>query len=123
MMKTHATQLFSLDGQTYNASVLASDTVLDIAVLQIEDLGDKELPTLTFGDSTNLRLGETVIVIGNALAEFRNSVSTGIISGLARSITASGNSGIPERLSQVIQTDAAINPATLVDQCLIIKVK
>ena len=99
-----------LDGQTYNASVLASDTVLDIAVLQIEDLSDKELPTLTFGDSTNLRLGETVIVIGNALAEFRNSVSTGIISGLARSITASGNSGIPERLSQVIQTDAAINP-------------
>lgn len=99
-----------LDGQSYEASILARDTVLDIAVLQIENLDGKELPTLTFGDSTNLRLGETVIVIGNALAEFRNSVSTGIISGLARSITASDNSGVSERLSQVIQTDAAINP-------------
>ena len=99
-----------LDGQSYSATVIARDSVLDIAVLQIEDLEGKELPTLTFGDSTNLRLGETVVVIGNALAEFRNSVSTGIISGLARSITASDSGGISERLSQVIQTDAAINP-------------
>lgn len=99
-----------LDGKSYDASVLARDTVLDIAVLQIENLDGKELPTLSFGDSTKLRLGETVVVIGNALAEFRNSVSTGIISGLARSITASGSGGVPERLSQVIQTDAAINP-------------
>jgi S1-C subfamily serine protease len=57
-----------------------------------------------------LRLGETVVAIGNALAEFRNSVSVGVVSGLSRSITASDNFGRSEELREVIQTDAAINP-------------
>jgi len=100
------------DGTTYDVHVLAKDPVLDIAVLQV--VATEELPTdfpyVSFGDSESLRLGDEVIVIGNALAEFRNSVSVGIVSGLARNITARGNQGQVEQLERVIQTDAAINP-------------
>lgn len=98
------------NGSSYDVEVLARDQVLDIAVLQIIDTNDITFPYILFGDSTDLRLGETVIAIGNALAEFRNSVSVGVISGLARSIVASDGRGQSEQLDQVIQTDAAINP-------------
>jgi serine protease Do len=57
-----------------------------------------------------LQLGESVVAIGNALAEFRNSVSVGVVSGLGRSIVASDGMGRSETLDSVIQTDAAINP-------------
>jgi len=96
------------DDTRYNVTVLAKDTVLDIAVLIIE-APSGNLPYLQFSDDTP-RLGETVIVIGNALAEFRNSASVGIISGLSRSITARDGRGRSELLREVIQTDAAINP-------------
>jgi serine protease Do len=98
------------DDETYSVEVVAKDPILDIAVLRVVDTERKEFPYLNFGDSNALRLGDTVIVIGNALAEFRNSVSVGIVSGLARSITARGSGGMTEQLDQVIQTDAAINP-------------
>src|SRR3989338_7635721 len=63
------------------------------------------------GDSRTLLLGQTVIAIGNALGEFQSSVSTGVVSGLSRLITAiSDMSGHQERLRGLIQTDAAINP-------------
>lgn len=98
------------DGTSYEVSVLARDPQLDIAILKMAEAPDEKLPFLRFGDSTTLKLGETVIAIGNALAEFRNSVSVGVVSGLARSITASDGMGRSEHLDQVIQTDAAINP-------------
>ena len=99
------------DNTTYDVEVLANDPQLDIAVLKINNLpAEEKLVYLSFGDSENLRLGQTVIAIGNALAEFRNSVSVGVVSGLARSITATDNFGRTENLDQVIQTDAAINP-------------
>jgi len=99
------------DGTDYQAKVKAIDTNIDLAVLQIvDDLSDKKLPYLTFGNSDKLRLGETVIAIGNALAKFRNSVSVGVVSGLSRSIVASDEIGNRESISNVIQTDAAINP-------------
>lgn len=98
------------DGTSYQAEVLARDPQLDIAILQVDDILEGSLPFVRFGDSTSLRLGETVIAIGNALAEFQNSVSVGVVSGLARSITASDGMGRSEQLNQVIQTDAAINP-------------
>jgi serine protease Do len=98
------------DGAIYDAEVLARDPQLDIAILKISDSLESPLPYLTFGDSERLRLGQAVIAIGNALAEFRNSVSVGVVSGLARSITASDGLGRSEQLDQVIQTDAAINP-------------
>jgi len=100
------------DGTSYEATVLVRDPQLDIAVLKVTD----DLPTdgfsyLTFGDSASLKTGQTVIAIGNALAEFRNSVSVGVISGLSRSITAGDSfGGQTEQLEGVIQTDAAINP-------------
>lgn len=93
------------DGKKYPAPVLARDPVQDIAVLKISA---NNLPTVKLGNSDNLRIGQTVIAIGNALGEFRNTVSVGVISGLARSIMATGG-GISEQLDEVIQTDAAIN--------------
>jgi serine protease Do len=98
------------DGSFYNAEVVDRDPQLDIAVLRIVELPQKQLPVAEFGDSQNLQLGQTVIAIGNALAEFQNSVSLGIVSGLGRSIVASDTMGNSEQLNQVIQTDAAINP-------------
>jgi S1-C subfamily serine protease len=98
------------DGTSYGVEVLARDPQLDVAILKINEPLEKSLSYVTFGDSESLRLGETVVAIGNALAEFRNSVSVGVVSGLARSIVASDGMGGSEQLDQVIQTDAAINP-------------
>lgn len=93
------------DGKKYPAPVLARDPIQDIAILDISAIN---LPTVKLGNSDDLRIGQTVIAIGNALGEFRNTVSVGVISGLARSVTASGG-GMTEQLEEVIQTDAAIN--------------
>jgi len=98
------------DGTSYGVEVLARDPDLDIAILKINEPLKGTLSHLTFGDSENLKLGQTVIAIGNALAEFRNSVSVGVVSGLLRTIVASDGQGTSEQLEQVIQTDAAINP-------------
>jgi len=94
------------DGKKYKAKILAQDPSQDLAVLKIEAFS---LPTLSLGDSDSLKLGQTVIAIGNALGEFRNTVSVGVVSGLSRTITASGG-GVSETIYGVIQTDAAINP-------------
>ena len=98
------------DETEYSVEVLARDPQLDIAILKISEPLEEALTYVSFGDSESLKLGETVIAIGNALAEFRNSVSVGVVSGLARSIVASDSMGRSEQLNQVIQTDAAINP-------------
>jgi serine protease Do len=98
------------DGTSHAVEVLARDPQLDIAVLRFVTVPTEPLTFLSFGDSRTLRLGETVVAIGNALAEFRNSVSVGVVSGLSRSIVASDDSGRSEQLREVIQTDAAINP-------------
>ncbi len=95
------------DGKEYPAKVLARDPNNDIAVLKAEAIG---LRPVTLGDSDAIRVGETVLAIGNPLGEFANSVSRGIISGLKRSVTAGSNYGDTEKLSDIIQTDAAINP-------------
>lgn len=99
--------VFLNDGTNYDGKVVARDPVLDIAVVKIEGT---ELPHLSMGDSDSLEVGETVIAIGNALAEYRNTVSVGVVSGLARSIVAGDGQGSSEALDQLIQTDAAINP-------------
>lgn len=98
------------DGTTYGVVVKVKDPVLDIAILELSQRPAEPLAYLTFGDSNQVRLGETVVVIGNALAEFNNSVSVGIISGIGRSIVARDGQGMTEQLSNVFQTDAAINP-------------
>ena len=99
--------VFTNDGKKHLASVVARDPVLDIALIRIEGTS---FPYLSLGNSDSLKVGQSVIAIGNALAEFRNTVSVGVVSGLARSITAGNNSGGTELLDHVIQTDAAINP-------------
>ena len=109
--------IFTNDSRKFSAKVLARDPVQDLAVLRIEQEktvdGNGEFvlepfPTVKLGDSDKLESGQTVIAIGNALGEFRNTVSVGVISGLGREITASGG-GFIETLEDVIQTDAAIN--------------
>jgi len=95
------------DNKKYTAKIVAKDKTLDVAVLKIDG---KNFSYLTFADSDTLKLGQTAIAIGNALAEFQNSISMGIVSGLSRSITASDGNGSAEQLNGVIQTDAAINP-------------
>jgi len=99
--------VFTNDGKKHVAKVIARDPILDIALIKIEGSG---FPFLTLGDSDTLDVGQSVIAIGNALGEYRNTVSVGVVSGLARSITAGDNSGNTEVLDHVIQTDAAINP-------------
>ncbi|MBD3156931.1 PDZ domain-containing protein [Candidatus Peregrinibacteria bacterium] len=100
--------VFTNDGTEYEATVVAKDTLHDIAVLKIE--GD-DFAYLEFGDSDQLKTGQTVIAIGNPLLEFNNSVSVGVISGLSRNITAGSRFfGQTEYMENVIQTDAAINP-------------
>ncbi len=96
------------DGEKYDVKVLARDPFQDLALVKIKNPGNKTFPTLKLGDSSQLQVGQTVIAIGNALGEFNNTVSVGVISGLRRSITASG-AGLVEHLEDLIQTDAAIN--------------
>ncbi len=97
------------NGGTQSAEVLAIDPIYDVAIMKISN-SNKKYEYLELGDSDTLNVGESVIAIGNALGEFKNSVSVGIVSGLSRSVTANGRSGLVERLEKVIQTDAAINP-------------
>ncbi len=99
--------VFTNDGKKYTAKVLARDPLQDLALIKIEG---SNFPTLALADSDGIRLGQTVVAIGNSLGEFRNTVSVGIVSGLARNVTALGGSSGSEELQGVIQTDAAINP-------------
>lgn len=94
------------EGKKYPAKVLARDSLRDLAIIKIQ--APQKLPILKLGDSDKLQIGQTVIAIGNALGEFRNTVSVGVISGLGRTVTASGG-GTAQTLEDVIQTDAAIN--------------
>lgn len=97
------------DGDRYDAQVLSTDPFNDIAVVKIEPAEGDKLPVVELGDSDSIKIGQTVIAIGNALGEYRNTVTKGLVSGVERSITASGSTG-SEKLDNVIQTDAAINP-------------
>ena len=95
------------DGTTHEAEVLDRDLLLDLAVLKIDA---QDLPVVELGDSESVKIGQTVIAIGNALGEFQNSVTKGVVSGLGRNIVAGDKAGSSERLDAVIQTDAAISP-------------
>ena len=95
----------------YDVELVGQDPLSDIAILRITEPPKGGLPALKLGGSKNIRLGTTVIAIGNALGEFQNSVSTGIVSGLSRFLSAvTDMEGHQQRLRGLIQTDAAINP-------------
>ena len=74
--------VFTNDGKKYKAEILARDSSRDLAIIKISG---QNLPVLQLGDSDSIKLGQTAIAIGNALGEFRNTVSVGVISGLSRS--------------------------------------
>lgn len=96
------------ENKKFHARVVARDPINDVAILKIEGEG---LAHIKLGESSDLELGQTVVAIGNALGQFQNTVSTGIVSGLSRHITAqAGADGQQQELRGVIQTDAAINP-------------
>lgn len=98
------------DGTVYeDVTVVGRDprTSVDIAYLKIRDA--KGLTPAKLGDSSKVRVGEKVVAIGNALGQFQNTVTTGVISGLGRPITA-GDGSTTENLSNLFQTDSAINP-------------
>ncbi len=98
------------DGVTRdNVKVVGTDPLNDLAFLKISDVSD--LKPAELGDSTSIRIGQSVVAIGNALGQYQGSVTSGIVSGNGRSVVAgSEESSETETLSDLIQTDAAINP-------------
>lgn len=95
------------DGTQKNATVTYRDPDHDLAILKT---GEGNYPVIPLSNSESLQLGQGVIAIGNALGEFGNTISVGVISGLKRSLSAADKEGKLEKLENVIQTDAAINP-------------
>lgn len=88
----------------------ASNDSLDIAFLKVQNLEGHTLTPATLGDSSKMQVGDPVVAIGNALGQFQNTVTSGIISGYGRSVTASDSTGTSsENLDDMFQTDAAIN--------------
>ncbi len=106
-------QIITSNDKKYNVKNVYRDPLNDIAILKVDPLENpgETLKPAILGDSGKLQVGQFVVAIGTALGEFKNTVTTGVISGLGRGITA-GNEfrGLVERLDNVIQTDAAINP-------------
>jgi len=101
-------RVITKDDKEYEVKKIYRDPVNDLAILKIDASG---LKPVELGDSDKLKVGQFVIAIGTALGQFRHTVTTGVISGLGRGITAgSPFEGYVERLDNVIQTDAAINP-------------
>lgn len=95
------------EGVEHNVEKIYRDPSNDLAILQISEA---KLEPLALGDSGGVRVGESVIAIGTALGEFRHTVTTGVISGIGRTITAGDGTSQFEELENVLQTDAAINP-------------
>jgi len=90
------------DGRTFTGTVYGVSSTTDLAIVKIDATG---LPTAAMGDSSSLVVGQRVIAIGDPLGDFQNTVTTGIVSALGRSIDVEN-----EHLTGLIQTDAAINP-------------
>ncbi|OGK30044.1 hypothetical protein A3F29_03405 [Candidatus Roizmanbacteria bacterium RIFCSPHIGHO2_12_FULL_33_9] len=100
--------VFTNDKKEYKVASIFRDPLNDLAILKINA---KNLNPLELGDSSKLKLGQIAITIGTPLGEFANTVTSGIISGLGRGITAgSPYEAHVEKLDNVIQTDAAISP-------------
>jgi serine protease Do len=105
-------QIVTSDNKTYTVQKIYRDSLNDIALLKIDPNENwTKLKPVILGDSSHLQVGQFVVAIGTALGEFNNTVTTGVISGLGRAITAGDQfQGYIENLNNVIQTDAAINP-------------
>lgn len=97
------------DGTEYaNVKVIGSDPLNDIAFIKVQNVSN--LTPAQLGDSSKVRIGQRVVAIGNALGQFQNTVTSGIISATGRPLVASSADGSgSESLTDLIQTDAAIN--------------
>lgn len=97
------------DGTSYDkVKLVATDPLNDVAFLKIDEVSN--LAAATLGNSKTISAGQQVIAIGNALGQYQNTVTSGIVSGTGRSVTATDSTGLTvETLSDMIQTDAAIN--------------
>lgn len=95
------------DGKTYEVNRINLDEPSDLAIIEISA---RNLPTVEFADSDNLKVGQMAIAIGNALGRFQNTVTVGVISGISRQLQATGGLGGVKTYENVIQTDAALNP-------------
>jgi len=97
------------DGTSYkNATIVGRDPANDIAFVKVNGVND--LPAVTIGDSSSVVVGQQVVAIGNALGQYQNTVTSGIISGIGRPVQASDETGSStESLDNLFQTDAAIN--------------
>ncbi len=91
------------DGRTFDAKLIGTDSATDLALLKVEA---KDLPTLPFGSSDALRLGEWVLAIGSPF-DLQSTITAGIVSAKARQLGAIPNDF---RIESFIQTDAAVNP-------------
>jgi serine protease Do len=100
--------VFTNDGKEYQAEVKAVDSLNDLAFVKINA---SNLPVMELGNSDDIQVGQRVVAIGNALGQYQNTVTAGVISAIGRAIEAGdSSSGSSESLENVIQTDAAINP-------------
>ncbi len=95
-------QVIFYDGDTAPATLLGTDSLSDIAVLKVDHGVDA---VADLGDSSTLKVGETVIAIGSALGDFQNTVTVGVVSGLNRTLQRDDGTN----MENMIQTDAAIN--------------
>lgn len=106
---TDSVTVVTSDGKEYpDVKVVGRDPFNDIAFLKIDGVND--LKPAVIGDSSRVSPGQKVVAIGNALGLFRNSITSGIISGIGRPIQAEDGAGASEQLENLLQTDAAINP-------------
>lgn len=107
----NSTQLtiITSDGETYDdVEIIFEDPFNDLAFLKV--IEPKNFKPIEIGDSKTIKVGQSVIAIGNSLGQYQNTVTRGIISGLSRSVTARGSNQTIETLTDMLQTDAAINP-------------
>jgi serine protease Do len=100
-------EVTTVEGKSYKAKVVAIDSLNDFALIKIEAAN---LPIVDFGDTSALKVGQRVIAIGNALGQYQNTVTSGVVSAIGRVITAGDGAGSTETIDNVIQTDASINP-------------
>lgn len=96
------------DGNEYNdVKVIGRDPLNDVAFLKVTS--DHTFSPAKIGNSSTVRIGQQVVAIGNALGQYQNTVTSGILSGTGRPVTASDSSGKAESLVDLLQTDASIN--------------
>jgi len=107
-------QVSFLDGNVYSADLVGFDQFADLAVIKVKNIPSDKLAPLPLANSSSLRIGETVVAIGNPFG-LSGSMTVGIVSGLGRLLPSNGNEENPGvgssfSIPNIIQTDAAINP-------------